>query len=70
MSVCACSSLPVRLAYVYLNAKTLWPTRLEWWGIDKTKTPRPILRIEFLDPEINHELTAAECARMFSYQPE
>jgi hypothetical protein len=69
MSICACTSITVRFGYVYLDATTLWPTRMEWWGLDKECNPRPILRIEFLDPELNQALSDAECARLFSYQP-
>ena len=69
MAVCARTSIAVTVAYVYLDAQTLWPTRMEWWGIDPSNRLRPVLRIEFLDPEVNRELTDAECIRLFSYQP-
>ncbi len=60
---------PVRLGYAYLDAATLWPHRLEWWSPDNAKASRPIVQIEFLEPEINHELSLEECARVFTYQP-
>jgi hypothetical protein len=69
MSVCACTSMPVRVGYVYLGAATLWPTRMEWHGLDKEQTLRPILRIDFLEPQVNEVLSDAECAKQFSYQP-
>ena len=69
MSVCARTAIPVCVAYVYLDAQTLWPTRMEWWGVDESNNLRLVLRIEFLDAELNRELSDAECMRLFSYQP-
>ena len=58
-------------ACVYLDAKTLWPVRLEWWGAEKATLPsRPILCIEFLEPVINCVLSGEECMRTFSYRPD
>ena len=51
-------------ACVYLNAKTLSLVRVEWLNADK-----PSLQIDFLDLEMGRELTAEECARVFSYHP-
>jgi hypothetical protein len=62
-------NLPSR-AHVYLDAQTLWPIRLEWWGVDRTNSPQVVLRVEFLEPSINRELSVAECMRMFSYRPD
>ncbi len=59
-----------RHLYVYLDAQTLWPCRLEWWSADKIKTLRLNSRIEFLDPELNREQNAEECMRLFSFRPE
>lgn len=70
MPVCTGAMIPVRHAYIYLDAKTLWPHRLEWHGVDKTNTLRLILRMEFLEPETNRELSVEECTRLFSYHPE
>jgi hypothetical protein len=60
---------PARLGYAYLDAKTLWPRRIEWWSPDKTDAARPLVQIEFLEPEINHALSLEECTLAFSYQP-
>jgi hypothetical protein len=53
----------------YLDAKSLWPIRLQWWGRENASAARPSVQIEFLEPEINAALNFEECARVFSYQP-
>jgi hypothetical protein len=53
--------------YIYLHAKTLWPERVEWCGADSGGVMRPILRIEFLEPEVQRALNVEECVRTFSY---
>jgi hypothetical protein len=63
------SGLAVRFASVFLDAKTLWPLRFEWWGGEKSQRLRSILCIEFRDPQLNQELSGEECVRLFSYQP-
>jgi hypothetical protein len=70
MPVCSCTAIPVHAGYVYLDAKTLWPVRMEWCGRDRNQKMCRVLRIEFLDPELNQPLGEAECARLFSYQPQ
>lgn len=67
LPVFANASIPVRLACVYLDAKTLWPIQFEWWGMERDQTPRRMLQIEFPDPELNQPIPAAECERLFSY---
>jgi hypothetical protein len=69
MPMSAGTTMPVRYAYIYLDAKTLWPHRLEWWGRDKTNALRSVLRLEFLEPQIDQELSPEACMRMFSYEP-
>lgn len=59
-----------RHARIYLDAQTLWPHRLESYGAGNHGSLRQCLRIEFLAPTLNHELSADECARLFSYDPE
>jgi hypothetical protein len=56
--------------YVYLEAQTLWPARLEWWGHDVKASPRLLLEMEFRRPELNRPLSLDECIRAFSYRPE
>lgn len=68
-TMCAVTTVPLRDASIYLDATTLWPHRLEWWGRDKTNTLRSIVRLEFLEPQIGQELSAEACMRMFSYKP-
>jgi len=65
----ATASIAVRSCQVYLDAETLWPCRIEWFGVDAGNRVVPIMRVEYLDPEINQELSLAECAKLFSYQP-
>jgi hypothetical protein len=66
----AVTSSPIRIACVYLDASTLWPVQLEWWGGEKNEVACLILKIEFSDPELNRELSFEECSRLFSYRPE
>jgi hypothetical protein len=53
--------------YLYLDAQTLWPGRVEWWA--RGTTPRLLLEMEFRDPQVNRELSLDECIRAFSYRP-
>ena len=64
----ASTSTPIRFAAIYLDAKTLWPHQIEWWG--EQHAGQPILQIEFRDPELNRELSLEDCVRLFSYRPE
>jgi hypothetical protein len=63
------TTTPIRYACVYLDAQTLWPLRLEWWGLDPKYGARPIVQMEFRAPVLNRALPLQECARLFSYQP-
>jgi hypothetical protein len=67
---CAGFSIPAHQVCAYLDARTLWPCRVEWHGRAKAGAPRQMLAVEFHDPETDRELSAAECTRLFSYQPE
>ncbi len=55
--------------YLYLDAQTLWPSRVEWWAGDRHSNPRLLLEIEFRDPQLNRPLSLAECIHAFSYRP-
>lgn len=57
-------------ACVYLDAKTLWPVRIEWWGADNARTARPLANSEFHDPIIGLPLADEASAHMFSYRPD
>lgn len=62
--------MPACQAVAYLDAKTLWPRRLEWWGRDMANARRMISCIEFTDAEVNRPLSTEACMRAFSYQAE
>jgi hypothetical protein len=51
-----------RTCAVLLDARTLWPHRIEWAGDGE----RDIWQIEFRDPVLNQPLPAARCARLFA----
>lgn len=58
------------VCHVFLDAKTLWPVRVEWWGKKRERDPLSLmLQMEFRDPEVNRPLSHDDCARLFSYQP-
>jgi hypothetical protein len=64
-------AVPPRVCRLYLDAKTLWPVRIEWWSAAPAAAAADlILQIEFRRPTINQPLSHEECVREFSYQPE
>jgi hypothetical protein len=69
MPMCRRTTMPLRCAYIYLDAKTLWPHRLEWCGRDKANALRTVLSLEFLEPQIDQRLSVKACMQMFSYEP-
>jgi hypothetical protein len=58
-----------RQCLLYLDAQTLWPQRIEWWGEGPPGTARLLIQMEFPDPVFNHPLPADRCARVFSFEP-
>jgi hypothetical protein len=60
-----------RSCYLYLDADSLWPHRIEWWT-----SPRPVacdvplVQLEFRDPQVNQPLSHEDCVREFTYQPD
>ena len=66
----ATSPVAADFCYLYLDAQSLWPHRLEWWGTGSKQLARPVLALEFTDPQVNRPLSLDECVRVFSYQPE
>jgi hypothetical protein len=57
---------PPRLCALYLDAKTLWLHRLEWWATEGTKDgPALVMATEFRDPVLNRPLAAERCAEEF-----
>jgi hypothetical protein len=57
-------------ACVYLDARTLWPVRIDWSGADNGRATRLLRQIEFRDPILGVALGDDECARTFSYHPD
>jgi hypothetical protein len=63
------SALP-RQCHVYLDARTYWPQRLEWWGPQAAGgADRLLVQMEFRNPVVNRPLPAAKCSRLFAFQP-
>jgi hypothetical protein len=55
-----------RQCRLYLDAATLWPHRLEWWGPDPPQADDSLLvQMEFRDPVLNQPLSAERCASEF-----
>jgi hypothetical protein len=52
-------------AFLYLDADTLWPQRVEWWSA--RVGDEPLVALEFRRPALNRALSEEECARLFSY---
>jgi hypothetical protein len=65
----AISAIRLRCCFLFLDAQTLWPVRVEWWGSNSSRGLRCVLQTEFLDPVLNQELTVEQCVQAFSYQP-
>jgi hypothetical protein len=56
-----------RQAVLYLDATTLWPLRIEWWGNDRPGKPLQLLQqTEFRDPVVNQPLSNERCAAEFA----
>jgi hypothetical protein len=55
-----------RACHLFLDARTLWPVRIEWWGAERPHAPALLLQMEFRDLTVNEPFTADECARLFS----
>ena len=64
------SAIAAEFCYLYFDAQSLWPNRLEWWGTDSKRVERLVLAMDFLDPQVNRPLSLEECVRVFSYRPE
>jgi hypothetical protein len=70
LPVFAAMNVTTLRAHVYLDAKTLWPRRVEWWGNDKGPHVRQLSVVEFRDPVVGVPLSEGECDEMFSYRPD
>jgi hypothetical protein len=63
------AALP-RQCHLYLDAKTYWPKRLEWWGPSTNGgVDHLLVQMEFRNPVFNRSLPAAECNRLFTFHP-
>ncbi|MHB1422637.1 MAG: hypothetical protein ACYC3I_05465 [Gemmataceae bacterium] len=63
------SALP-RQCHVYLDGRTYWPERVEWWGPSTAGgADRLLVQMEFRDPVFNRPLTPETCARLFVFHP-
>jgi hypothetical protein len=59
-----------RQCRLYLDAATLWPHRLEWWGPAPPRGEESLVfQMEFRDPVWNRPLTREQCAREFTFDP-
>ena len=55
-----------RLCSLYLDARTLWPHRLEWWYSERPgDAPVLGMQTEFRDPVLNRPLSPERCAEEF-----
>lgn len=60
-----------RQCRLYLDAETLWPARVEWWGPDPPREGECLLvQMEFRDPVLNRPLPAEQCIRGFALAAE
>jgi hypothetical protein len=56
-----------RCCRLYLDAQTLWPHRVEWWGAEAPRSGGVLLfQAEFRDPVINQPLWPEQCQREFT----
>jgi hypothetical protein len=59
-----------RQCHLYLDARTYWAQRLEWWGPTAAAgADRLQVQMEFRNPIVNRPLPAEACARLFAFQP-
>jgi hypothetical protein len=63
------AALP-RQCHLYLDARSYWPQRVEWWGPTTADGPdRLLVQMEFRNPVFNHPLPPQTCARLFVFHP-
>ncbi len=56
----------IRQCCLYLDAQTLWPHRIEWWGSDKPDRPdQLVMQTEYRGPVINQPLPPERIAAEF-----
>jgi hypothetical protein len=60
----------LRQCCLYLDAQTLWPHRVEWWGAESPQQTNILLvQTEYRNPVLNQPLSPERCAREFSFSP-
>jgi hypothetical protein len=61
-------ALVPRKCLLYLDARSFWPHRLEWWGPEEAAgRDRLLFEMEFRNPVVNRPLTPEQCAREFTF---
>jgi hypothetical protein len=59
-----------RHCFLYLDAETYWPYRLEWWGPGRVPgRDTQVYQIEFRDLVLNQALSPERCVKEFSFGP-
>jgi hypothetical protein len=59
-----------RQCRIVLDAATLWPQRIEWWGPAEDRGLETLLALtEYSDPVINRSLSDEICAQAFTFTP-
>ncbi len=58
-----------RRVCVFLDPRTMWPRRVEWWGETAEGDPVTLAELEFRTPVLNQPLSAAECRQAFTFVP-
>jgi hypothetical protein len=57
-----------RQCRLYLDPRTLWPHRVEWWGPDPPRAGDvALVQMEFRSPVLNRPLTVERCAAEFTF---
>lgn len=59
-----------RKCVLYLDPKTGWPYRVEWWGpAPPLAEDRPLLQMEYRNPKLNFVMTPGRAAKLFKFDP-
>ena len=62
--------LDLRQCCLFLDAQTLWPHRVEWWGAEKPNQPnRLLMQTEYRGAVLDQPLSAERCAAEFTFRP-
>jgi hypothetical protein len=58
-----------RVCRLSLNAKSLWPDSVEWWGPGAAGPDVLLARTDYLNPAVNRPLPPEVCSRAFTFDP-